>query len=109
VHQCHGPLAKVALVDFFVVQQVHILVAGVGADATVERAHPAAFSFYHLEEKTLALAQNTCDALGLVVSLRLRQDAGGHGGCLWANGAAYIQQPYVDAVTGHPHEVILVA
>ncbi len=105
VDQGHGPLAKAAFMDFFVVQDFHVPVAGVGADASEQRIDAAAFALDDLKEKALALTQHTRDALCGVVGLRLRQDGVGHGAGLRANGAAHIEYAHVDAVTGHPHGV----
>jgi len=48
VHQCHGPLANAAFVDFLVMPQFHVLVAFVGADAAVQGVDAAAFTFKDL-------------------------------------------------------------
>jgi hypothetical protein len=74
VDLAHGPAAKAALGDFFVVQQHHVLVARVLLDVAIQLAHRHAPALDGLQEDAAAIAQDAGDAAGGVVLARLGQD-----------------------------------
>ncbi|MGN8554248.1 UNVERIFIED_CONTAM: phospholipase D-like domain-containing protein [Microbacterium sp. SLM126] len=92
VDAAHRPPGERALGDLLVVQQHHVVVAGVLADVQVEPRHRLAAALQRLQENAVAVAQHAGHAVARVVGQAGFEDGIQHVGAQGLPGAAGVEQ-----------------